>query len=284
MKVSRNHHYIPKAILRNFCFSNNSIYYVRKSDVSRKVSERNISSVFKRGHYNSLYLRNERRDDSVEKFFAYQLDNYIPGWVDLFQDSIQKGAVSFSSDLDRNRFIQFFFNHMKRSPDFIEKIVKRVAGETFYPGFVDDLAQKFRPVSEEERRHILDAETQERIINNSRVVNLSEQSEIILDRLASLNIFVATPQRGVKQFIVGSNPVIRFQKYDRQPLGDDGVELWTTLTPKIAVGFARSKHNRDIILLSDDQVRKINSSITLGSSAIASKSTSLISSLATAYW
>lgn len=278
------HHYVAKAILKNFCFSGETTYYLHKESFPSEATPRNIGTIFTRRHYNSLKEDDGAKNDALEKFFAYELDDFIPRWTSIFEKSLDTGKILFSDNAEKFRFIQFFYNHMKRSPDFIEPIVEKVSKEVFNRDLVTEFEKKYRPLNDFEKQKILSDKFQKLVTNNSRVVNLSRQSEEILETLASMKVIVATPNSRKKQFIVGANPVIRFEDHPFQPLGETGVELWTTLTPKIAVGFVASPIGEDILMLQDDKVRKMNVQLTKTSSRIAGRSEALLQSLAKCAW
>lgn len=284
MTRSKKHHYVPQSILRKFCVSGNQILYVRNRGPKTRIEPRNISSIFTRRHYNSFREADGRKRDDVEKFFAYELDNYLPEWISVFERASETGRISFSERAPRWRFVQFFFNHVKRSPDFVEPIVEKAQAETFSPNFVHEIRRKFPNVSERELNKFMSPNYQETLLHNSRVQNIGAQSEKILDRLNSMKLHLARPTRSNKQFICGSHPVVRFENYPEQPLGELGVELWTTLTPKLAIGFCSFTDSRELLSIDDSLVRRINQSITKQSSAIAGNCKPLLQSLVNAAW
>ncbi|UWR07613.1 DUF4238 domain-containing protein [Ruegeria sp. B32] len=283
-KVSSKHHYVAKAILRNFCVTGESLYYLSKQSGSTVPERRNIDSVFRRMHFNSFERSDGSKDDTIEKFFAYELDNYIPDWVGAFQRALDTGILTFPSKDLRYRFIQFFYNHMKRSPDFIDPIVQEVAKETFTADLASEFEAKYRPLTEDEKLRLNDENFRARALRNSRVENFGRQSPKILSRLEKMKIVIGTPKRANKQFIVSSNPVARFENYPKQELGELGVEEWTTFSPKIAVGFVADHSAPDCILFDDNVVRRMNRALTKNSRAVASASQRLLRSLANSEW
>lgn len=196
--------------------------------------------------------------------------------------------ITFSSEDSRQRFIQFFYNHMKRTPDFNEPLIEKVKSEVFGRDLEAEFERSHRPLTEDERGLLEQEEFRDRSLSYSRVSNMGSQSVKILNRLASLRIIVATPQRASKQFIIGSNPVVRFEDHAFQELGSPGVEVWTTLTPRLAVGFAHADRamgqEGDILYLDDRAVRTINLSLAKKSGAIAGRSSPLLLSLKKAAW
>lgn len=285
MNVSKNHHYVPKAILRKFCVSGETILRLDRAKKFSEPEPKNIDRVFQRFHLNNFELEHGQRDDRLERFFAYEFDNFIPEWIDTFARSIEIGHIYFESQQSRFRFIQFFYNHMKRSPDFVDPIVADVTRDVFH----DDIAQELeseldRELTSEEISRLNDPKWRKKVIANSRVQSFGKQGENVLNALAEMKIVVAKRDNQKKQFIVASNPVARFENYVGQRLGEPGVELWTPFTPTIAVGFVARSFGSEIISVNADQIRKLNNTLTKNSSAIAGNSNLLLSSLAHSNW
>jgi len=281
---SKRHHYIPQAILKEFCVSGNSTCYVSRNAASRNPQMRNIGTIFCRRHYNSYVKKNGEKNDAVERFFAYELDNYVPEWSALFKSALKRGDLKFSNEASRFRFIQFFYNHMKRGPDFIEPIVQKASEDVFHANIETELEAKGFRLSDADKLLLEDEDFRSTVMNNSRVRNFSRQSEDILNQLASMQIHVATPQRSVKEFIVSSQPVARFEDYPYQQLGEPGVELWTTFSPKLAIGFAKYEGASDCLLFDDVLVRKLNRQLAKQSTSIAGRSERLLRSLLRSAW
>ncbi|KPA21414.1 hypothetical protein shim_21180 [Shimia sp. SK013] len=283
-KPPKKHHYVPQAILSYFCFKGASLHYVDRDKLDKGIQQRNKESVFRRIHYNSFEEPDGNKNASLETFFAEELDNYIPEWVRLFESATKTGRLDFGGNQSRDRFVQFFFNHRKRTPEFLDPIVEKVAKEAFDEKTLVDLEDKFRPLTEEERQLVRSDQFQNKALRNARVENLSKQAEPILGRLASMKIVIASPTRLTKNFVVASNPVARFEDYPWEQLGSSGVELWTTMTPRIAVGFVAKSRIPDVILLDDSTVRKMNMTLTKQSRAIAATSAPLLRSIAKSAW
>jgi len=149
---------------------------------------------------------------------------------------------------------------------------------------VQEYEAQHRPATEEETELLRNEDFQTRILANTRDENFSRQSQKILNVLASMRIVVARPDNPKKTFIVASNPVARFEDHPSQPIGEPGVELWTTMSPTLAVGFVAVDMKDSNMSLSNHLVRKLNTCLTLNSHAIAGNSEKLISSLTASEW
>ena len=213
------------------------------------------------------------------------MDNYIPSWIATFQVALRSREIAFPNHDARRRFVQFFYSHANRSPDFSQPIVEKVKDEVFSEEGLSDIESRLRPLTASEKENFCAPEYQDRVTANSRVQNFGRYSEDVISRLRKMTVIVATPSSERKQFIVGSNPVIRFESYKGQELGSPGVELWTALTPSIAVGFAKPmKRCANVLNLSTEQVRLFNTQIAKYSTSIASRSDVLLESVANNSW
>jgi len=283
-KPSKKHHYVPKVILKRFYHSGSSLYYCERNTPRKGVQNRNIESVFRRTNYNSLEYDDGSKDDRLEKFFAHKLDNFIPEWTGVFERALKSGRVEFPSLQSRHRFIQFFYCHAKRTPDFLDPLVQDVANETFSEKGIAELETRLRRLSISEQMLVRSPDFQNRTLRNARVENLSRQSEEVLSRLMGMKVIVASPARRNQSFLVGSKPVVRFEDYPFQELGEEGVEMWTTFAPNLAVEFVAGPTPSDCMLLDSKMVRQLNTTLAKNSRAIASHSRELLTSISKAKW
>ncbi|MBW4986093.1 DUF4238 domain-containing protein, partial [Mameliella sp. CS4] len=257
-------------MLRNFCFESNAVYYVEKAHPGREPKRRNISSIFCRRHYHSVLKQKTHYDTDLEAFFANNLEAYIPEWTSIFKRAVSSGRIEFGSEDLQTWFIQFFYNHMKRSPDFLDPIAKSSMSEVFHPEVIEEVERNFRPLSQKEKERILSPEFQDETLWNSRVVNISKQGMEVLEIIAEMDLVVATSARQ-KDFIVASNPVARFERYRNQRLGEIGVEMWTTFSASIAVGFVAKGAGTGTLFLGSGLVLTQSQKMTVAASAIAEK-------------
>jgi hypothetical protein len=280
---SANHHYIPRGILRRFCFDEERLYYVTKRRRPLIVEERSVDSVFKRRHLNTYPMEGGGKDYGLELFYAKFFDSRILEVVSIFERCVEGGACLELTDEDLALFVQFFFNHMKISPDFHEPIVETVSQALFFEESIREYEELFTPLSEEERSRLYQPDIRKRIIDQSRVRTLrtlARQPKHILDILAGKSIVLARPARPNKQFIVASNPVVRFLNKTNATLYDDEIELWTTLTPHLAVALTNAFRSAKPLELDDRAVRKLNVALVRQSQSFGGATRGLVQSLA----
>lgn len=183
---------------------------------------------------------------------------------------------------EKTFFVQFFYYHMTRSPDFHAPIVDEVSRGEFFQEAINDFESRYRLLSESEYSEINSYHVRQRIINQSRVLNIGRASIKILELLGQRRIVLATPARSKKQFIVASNPVVRFENSRGATLEGEDVELWTTLTPKIALGLVSDSSVSNHVLIGDTEVSQINLTLFKNSSSVASSNSKLLESIVSA--
>jgi len=278
---SKEHHYVPKGILKHFCYrvqgKNRKIWYVDKSK-SGGIESKDIKNVFKKRHYYTVTDYDGNRDDSFETEFLQKLDDQIAAFIDLIQ-SLISDADQIDVDVPTTEFVrQFIEFYTKRNPDFVKEIpaVKDTKAEILKS--VENLRSQAKDISEDEVEKMLTPTKIREIGDFARVAALVKSSPKSKAALGKLEVYFAlAPQK--KQFVVGSNPVIIAKNKADAKLGD-GVELWSPLTPTFAVGLVEGIGvNGNVIRLSARIVREWNLFIVERSTEVGSKSKSLLGSL-----
>lgn len=261
MSKSKKHHYIPKGILRNFCFASDSIWFFNKDKAAEGVKRRNIDNVFYAHHLNSIWLQQGQkweRDVSVEDFFSNEIDNEIPEMVRVLERFMGDRPLDTLQADERRQITQFFYNHMLRTPEVSQKNVEKVLYGQNY-GSNQKRDQKFE--------------------DTARSIAAGHQNTKVLNELFSLKLAIAKPENPKKQFIVSSNPVIRICEPGKSNILDHSVQLWAALTPKLAVGLISGETGFVRAKLSTRQVSAWNKSWAGQSSCFAAQSKELVQSL-----
>lgn len=277
---SANHHFISQCILKNFCYEGEKLHYFTRRRESEGVVSRNILSVFKKRHLNSF--RNEEGvvNDGLEAFFADNFDNKIGSIIENIETAVSRNSKVYFSNDDHHFLVQFLYNHMKRTPDFHDPIIDDIIGSQFFHEAVEEIELEHGEVDAELKEKLLSEKNLERTISQARVMNLARQNTEILDTIAMKSVLIAIPQNSRKQFIVASKPVVRFLNEPNAKLDNEKLELWTTLTSRLAIGFQGHRNAPEIIILDDASTRKLNLALANQSTAFAGASERLIQSLA----
>jgi len=283
MIASANHHFIAQAILRNFCFNGNQLFFFSKNSQRQEIETRNIQRVFKKRHLNSYPRLDGSKDDSLEKFFAKNFDEHINEVVKIADASVLGNKKFQLNEEVFAFFVQFLYNHIKRSPDFHDPVVAEASRDEFFDDALSDFQEKYGSVPHQELKDLYSPEVRKRIVERSRVVNLSTQSTEILEILAEMTAVIATPEHSKAQFIIGSNPVARLSNSGKTHLQKDNVELWTTLKPNLAIGLVKVPRPIKAIRISNMKVQRLNRQLFRQSSSVASSSKELLQNLTRTY-
>lgn len=255
------------------------MYYYSKNSPDKGIQERNKLSVFKKRHMNTLVRPDSSKDDSLEKWYADNFDDPFASLVDRYESIMRVNQFPEPSQHERDFIVQFFYNHMKRTPDFhwsfgLENVLDGALAES-----LSEFERKFRNLTRAELERVRTSAFRDRIKNNVRVQILSQQPAAILDRMAEFGFAIAVPQRTNKSFIISSQPVVRFTNDSNNDLNTGDVELWTAVTPRVAFGLLSRIKKNSFIMLPDRQVRHINVELFKQSVAIGSQSYDLLNSL-----
>ena len=279
MPVSANHHYVPQAILQNFCFEGESLFYYSKRRPELGVNLRNTASIFKKRHLNTYERLDGQKDSSLEDFFADHFDGQIGDLLETAQRHLSRNSMFSPSGDDFRFFVQFIYNHMFRTPEFHQPIVEESTTEKFFEGAIAEFEREHRKLSSEEAQNIRSEKSKKRIRDAGRVGGISRQSTKILNLMAEMKPVVASPANPKKRFVVTSNPVVRLTNCGGIRLDTDDIEFWTTLSPTVAIGLVRLPSARAPFRVLDHGVRHINLSLVNQSIAVAGQNERLIKSL-----
>lgn len=277
MSEPKSHHYVAKTILRRFCFAGETLHFYSKRTKSKGVQSRKVDSVFCKRHLNTIDMGDGQRDFGLEKFFAKEFDDYLPSFIEAFDSWFTQNPNLLIGE-SRRRFVQFFYNHMCITPDFHEPIVKQATADVFTKDIIEKYEREQGPLSAEDQAFLNSDREISKLVNRSRVQTLGRQSETVLESLNKMNLVAARPKKRSKNFVVASNPIVRFQNGIDPSIETGNIELWTTLTPELAIGFVCEKSSV-ALELPDYAVRKINYNLFKNSVCFASKNKKLMESI-----
>lgn len=278
MNKSANHHYVPKFILREFCFSASTVYYYSRNSKYGAIEERNIGSIFKKRHLNAYRDSGGKRNDDLETFFGKHCDDTMAKVLSHVKKCFREKKVPSLNHIQKRDIFQFMFNHIKRTPEFHDKIV----GEDRLVDQVLEIKDDFElingPMSSEQQRWLKSYVDDKVFVEQARNYVLRQQNIEILNTLAKKTIVFAGPESPQKQFVVSSNPVIRLYNKKNARLDSEFLELWTTFSPQIALGLVAPNFHTNSVFIDSKEVRKLNVGLIEQSHAFVSKCPSLAKS------
>ena len=231
------HHYIPQGVLKRFCYRPKKIWYYSKKRPEEGVDSRDILKKFRKRHYYSLEDSSGKKTDILEREFLQVLDSRFCEFIEEFINIISNGSTP-KIDLSTRQFLQqFVYYYTKRNPDFAAKLGIYNEPENEVIAALDSYESKFGKIDQSARNKYLLPDKVRSLTEYARVQSLARQSPVVNKRLdiMSLHFAFAPPN---KQFLIGSNPVVRLENKKNASLGDGDVEIWTPISPNILIGFA----------------------------------------------
>lgn len=278
-QLSKWHHYVPQGVLSKFCYSGSKFYYFSKNRPAEGVASRDIEKKFRKRHYYSVTTANGKKSDALERNFLQVLDSRFVEFTTSFEDSVNIRKPQKIDSETREFIQQFFYYYSIRNPDFSAHFEIYQDPQSELKAAIKSYEQLFGPVDPDKTRELLEPKKVNELVNFARVQSLANPFKQINEVLSKMNLHFAIAPQG-KQFLVGSNPVVRLENRKGSLLGDGFVELWSAITPSIAIGFAGpSKNQPEIISIDRNEVRKINLELFRRSTEIAGANKALVTSV-----
>ncbi|SPH20595.1 hypothetical protein ASD8599_01332 [Ascidiaceihabitans donghaensis] len=278
-QTSKWHHYVPQGVLSQFCYEGTKFYYFSKRRPEEGVASRDISKKFRKRHYYSVTTLNGQRSDVLEREFLQVLDSKFAEFINQFVQVIYTGKEPVI-DLETRKFLQqFFYYYAKRNPDFASNNDIYDQPDLAIRNAIERYQREFGEIAPCKIDEMLDPEKVSEIVQYAHVQSLARSSPMINERLNRMSLHFASAPLG-KQFLVGSNPVVRLENMKGALLGDGYVELWTAMTPKLLIGFAGPNSGFPFHLQIDaSEVRKINLQLFRQSTEVAGSNKALVNSI-----
>ncbi len=267
------HHFVPKAILRNFCFAGETTHYVSAHRKHPTAEQRNIETIFCKRHLNSFKRLDGTRDASLERFYSATLDDKISGVVAEVRSAIQKSGRVDLAPTTANFLRLFLYHHARRTPEaagLTDSDLREFVQEQF-PSMREKAASMF---GEDAASYFFSDESSGRLMEiarSSRAQVRMKEYGSALDAIQSMSVVFAIPRGQFGRFVVTSNPVLRLTNDGNTNLVHGDVELWTTLAPDFALGLCKTEVLGGLIYLADDAVHHINQNLSGQSTALAGR-------------
>ncbi len=126
-------------------------------------------------------------------------------------------------------------------------------------------------------------EAKARMIRNVRAQSLFGLRSIVMDVLERRGISIIHVTRSNKQFIIGSQPVVKLTSPGRTDLNDPKVEMWLPIAADVAVGVGQGNGGISLFQTKNEAlIRQLNLAIASQSDTIAAGSEALVHSIANA--
>jgi hypothetical protein len=282
-KRAKEHHYIPKAILRHFLINDQQVWLSERMANGRfcEPKARNIDTVFVKKDYYTV-LENGSLSDKVEKGFYGEIDDFWGKFIKSVSESFESGNIPIVDPEGDELIANVVYHMVRRNPEFRPLHSDADVGKDFLLKMIDatsaiDGAEGLR------RKYQGELESRVRLLHYGRDIRVRSQlrqSPEIETELKRLKLRWVV-SRGKHSFILPSNLPYRIGNGGQNGLSNPQFEMWMPITPKLAVALTRDIPRRLPLVyeIGRDHMRHINSFGLESSSLIVSHDKNLLNSL-----
>ncbi len=275
----KNNHYVPELILKGFQSDDNKFYYYNKSNPSKSIMHRNVSSVFSGRRIFWRIDDSGAIDKTLESDFYKRLDDTAATLIERMLSSVRKGRVPKLTKQEKSKWDNFTFLQTKRLPAFHNVKMDQSALESAVQFVVDRTESEHGPLGSAEIAYLRNYVETEENVQNAKIYALQAPGEQTQELLGSRGIGFARIAQPRRSFIIGDWPFVR----PRPPLLSDPsgsiAEMWLPIAKDVAVSHSGRAGEERIIDVSASQVRIMNEAIYRQSSEVGSCSAELLASL-----
>jgi hypothetical protein len=243
------------------------------------VESKDIKNIFYKRHYYTFTTIKGERSDALERDFLQILDGQIAEFIDDMSCILREGKRPVVDQSTVGFLRQFIYFHMKRNPDFEKGWSLEGTPKQLVDSAIEEYQSAFGLATSDKIEELTKPDKIDEIYHRARVLAYTKINGPATESLSKMSVHFAFPPRN-KQFIIASQPVVRFENRKGATLGDGNVELWTPLTPYLLMGFCGPGSGAPQFLSLDERhVRKVNQELFRSSSCAASGSHLLLKSI-----
>ena len=281
---SKEHHYVPKVLQRQFASEENeqTIWYAKKEGRKgyRSPVLKQIEKAFVRRNYYTV-LRNDQLSDVIEREYYGKIDNYLGELLPDVVSSLCRGlAPTFSGDRLQS-LREVVVAMLLRTPDFANKYDDVQTGRDIVEA---TLAKASLSPDDPDRVDLLkqmndDGRLRE-IGRTARVGAITARPDRTLQTLEEFSVRWAVSE-GKHSFVLSSEMVYRIGNGGSNGLSNPKTELWLPIHPKFTLVLLRDPENNIPLRIKGtaNHIRLVNEYAIDGSLEVASHSRNLIESL-----
>ncbi|WP_164736751.1 DUF4238 domain-containing protein [Pararhodobacter zhoushanensis] len=282
-KRSRLHHYVPKALQRQFCSDGEKIWYSSRLTANAFGAPecRNINSTFR---VRDLYtvLDDSILSDRVERDFYGALDDYFGKLLPEVNQCFEKGGIPIFQDTQLRKLRSAVFEMLKRTPEGKfnfgedEALGREAVKECLARAEkIDDLnnSSRYRAILQDDKK--LKAWGRD-----IRVRGTITKMDRVLEKLEEYSVRWIEID-GKCSFVLPGSIVLRVGNGGPNGLINPKMEMWMPIGPKRCMVLLRDVDSRIplIVFETAKRVRNFNEFAVRQSQSVASHSEKLLKSV-----
>ncbi len=274
MTGQKLHHYVPQFLLRNFADKKGKLWVLRKD--TGKLFRASTESVFAETHLYSTIDKAGAYDIALENAYSKLESDAAPIVTRMIKD-VRQGAIPTLSEDERITWSQFYYQQMKRVPEFHGKLDLMAS----FPDRLKEAIAKYEILAgvklTDEQIADLQSEASLKLIKRNAVAQaLADPGPNIMSLLMKIGLEFG---RADAQLIIGSQPIARVGEGQSVHLLDPKVEAWLPLGSDVAVRPLASTVSDALVTLTTERVDKMNRRIFEQSSAVAATDDATLAAL-----
>lgn len=282
-KRSKEHHYIPKAILKYFRANERQVWCADRTNTGHYAEPelRNIKSVFVKKDYYTV-IENGVLSDKVEKEFYGKIDDFLGKFVQSTTYSFSLGEIPVVPPDGEELLASVIYHMVRRNPEFRPLHSDAELGRQYLSNMIEAVSH-LKDYNRLCERYVAQSQDHLNLLHYGRSIRVRSQliqNPEVEAELAKLKLRWVI-SKGNHSFILPSNLPYRIGNGGNNGLSNPDFEMWMPIGPKLAIALTRDIP-RPIPLVYEigrDHMRHINSYGADNSSSIASHDKKLLISL-----
>lgn len=252
-----------------------------KRHPERGIERKPIKRLFRVKHLYTTRRRDGTRDTSTETRLS-AIETRAGRVVDRVVAEARAGRVPYLADADRRALVDLFISQHRRSPDIHRGVLVDRTTSDIIASSMADWEMLGRSISPEERTLFMSPEFAEMKRREALAHGAADPFEIATPVMLRRGFSIGRITAPRRAFVLGSNPFARFlsRSTRRQDLGDPGTELWLPIARDVAICSVGHAGSSELFEIDDAGVRKVNVTVALASTVIASASRELVEAYA----
>lgn len=283
-KRSKNHHFVPQVLQRQFTDGGDQIWYAEKNTDGqyKRPACQNIKKVFSEKNGYTVIV-DDNPSDVVERKFYGAIDGYLGVMFKEVNEAFLRNETPVFSGESLRSLREVVLAMTKRTPEFVKEFDDEATGrEVLEKTLRAGKEQKIG--TEDEYKEIIDKlSNTDRLKEYGRSIRVRAtiaRSERLERALEGFSVRWAVSETR-HSFVLSSLVVYRIGNGGSNGLKNPNMEFWMPIAPKIALVLLRDPENKIGVrnVVNSRQIRKVNEYAAHSSRCIASGSKKLMESL-----
>lgn len=275
---SKNHHYVPKVIQKEFCFRNLETWYAKRDKQRKwKTPELTITDdCFSEDNYYSVLDENDELSDVVETDYYGKVDGFLGRILPELLDRLKRGEYPKFSEESITSLRKAIFELIKRTPEFTQNYNEEKIGKEI----VEESIKADPKLEAKLTKNDLSIRKQKEIGRTVRVQAVTETSEEIMSALSEFDVrWVVSDTK--HSYVLSSLIAYRIGNGGSNGLLNPAMEIWMPISPKHVIVLTRDINRKipDVYFDKPEHIRKVNEYAVENSRAVCSHSQQLLESL-----